>query len=336
MNDPDQLGEDSQPETSYCENCGKKLPPEDSRKRFCSTECFVNSLFAIEVEDEPDSEATERMCVGCGKSYRPRVSNQQYCTSKCRTAGNVSSAQHKRPPKNCAHCGALFQPRSHNQKFCSHGCSELSQAEKGQKQPSPAAECETCGKHFARKSSNERFCSIDCRVSQPRRCKECGCELQSAIEQNRSLCDGCRSAASPKNRVTPRATLPPFLFRDKCEFHEWFNVSFPLFGIKELIRSDDRFPNVTCRTFTGDTLRVHLELLSSLFRHHQDRLSEVDLVICAIRRPKDRTMYGVPVFGFMISEITGDSFEQSNLRLSPEAEKMFRSNVRFMVDDADD
>ena len=251
MNDPEQLSEESRPEIGFCESCGKKLPPEDSAKRFCSTKCFVNSLFANRVADKPDSEPIERACVRCGKSYRPNVSNQQYCTSKCRTASNVTDARKTRPPRNCARCGALFQPRSHNQKYCSHRCSGPYQASKGQKQPSLAAECETCGKHFTRRASNDRFCSIDCRANQLRRCKKCGCELPSAIEQKLAFCHGCRSVASPVKRVASKAALPPFLFRDKYEFHEWFNVSFPLFGIRELIRSDDRFPNVTCRTSLG-------------------------------------------------------------------------------------
>lgn len=96
-----------------------------------------------------------------------------------------------------------------------------------------------------------------------------------------------------------------------------------------------RFPDVSCETMTGEILLIELEFVSPRFRDHQGQLGSVDAVLCAVRRPQDRVLYGVPVFALTVAEFSGDEFNRKTQRLAPEAEQMFRANFRFFVDDKD-
>jgi hypothetical protein len=360
--DDDAQETEAHQEQGHCHHCGVKLSAEKSRRLFCSTECYEDA-------GGPDWERKMRTCVACGKSYRPRVRNQQFCSPSCRRSDSQNEPMRKRPSRKCFHCGAEFLPGTDNQKYCGQKCSIAHQALEESKETTTHAACEFCGGRFPQKSPQDRFCSTDCQTRQQRKktgpaiceccgrqftpkspevrfcspdcrgqqshsCQICGCPLPRSTAHKTHLCDECRKDSTPsvawKSYVSD---LLPFTFRNKSEFQDWFNISFPLFGIKQLLRSDAKFPSVTCLTFSGDTLRIQLELVSPKFRQRNGAANEVDLVICAARRPEDRSIYGIPVFALTVSTISGDSVDYKHLTLSPEAEKMFRSNMRFMVED---
>ena len=229
----------------------------------------------------------------------------------------------------CEVCGGQIPQKSPQDRFCSTDCRTRQQLRK----PGSAI-CECCGRQFTRKSPEVRFCSPDCRSQQSRSCQICGCPLPLTTAHKTHLCDECSKDSRPANAWKSYVSdLLPFAFRNKSEFQDWFNISFPLFGIRQLLRSDAKFPSVTCLTFSRHTLRIQLELVSPKFRQRQGAANEVDLVICAVRRPEDRSIHGIPVFALMVSTIFGDSVDCKHQSLSPEAEKMFRSNMRFMVED---
>jgi len=300
------------------------------------------SMTKPQIEDadyEPGDDATRPQrgyCQHCGKQLSPADSRKRFCSTECRE--DAGGPDLELTEQICVSCGKPYTPRVWNQQYCTLKCSAAYQKTHVVKRFPVAMKCETCGRNFMQKTAKNRFCSVDCRIHHhPHLCQVCRCELPSTLPANATFCVQCNTKVSGPIDVSPSAgQLSAFNFRNKDEFHEWFNVSFPLFGIKELLRSDGRFPNVTCRTFSGDTIRVHLEFLSPKFRLHQDRVSEVDLIISAVRRPQDRLIYGIPVFALLISGISGDSVDHASLRLSPEAEQMFRSNFRFMIDDCAD
>lgn len=313
--------------SSECDFCGKFLDEEHARRRFCSEECKQDA-------GGPDFPLTSRQCGRCGEVFSPTHWGQRYCGKACRQQPN-RTVQWRRDQETCSNCGTWFQPGTHNQKYCSTQCASEVQLLGKQlaATQTDSADCFGCGTPFFPTGPQQRYCSPECR----RRTKlETQNRPKSTVASSEFAAGELRHNA--KGHDVPTMPLddygfPAFRFRNEREFHNWFNISFPLFGIRRLRRSDGRFPDVSCETVNGEILHIELEFLSPRFRDHRGQLGSVHAVLCAVRRPQDRTLFGIPVFGLTVADFSGDTFDRKTQRISPEAALMFRSNLRFFIDD---
>lgn len=312
---------------SVCDFCGKLLNEEHALKRFCSEECKEDA-------GGPDFPLAPRQCGRCGGVFSPTRWGQRYCGKACRKQSD-RTVQWKRDQETCIICGIRFQPGTQNQKYCSKQCSSQAQLI-GKQYATPqidSAECIGCGSPFLPHGPEQRYCTPECRsranLATRNRQQSTAASTHSAAGKLRHNSENHDVKTMPVDDYG----FPAFRFRNEREFHNWFNISFPLFGIRRLRRSDGRFPDVSCETVTGEILHIELEFLSPRFRDHQGQLGSVHAVLCAVRRPQDRILFGIPVFGLTVADFSGDKYDHKTQRLSPEAESMFRANFRFFVDD---
>lgn len=151
-----------------CELCGKlfKVPPSDSKQRFCSAECGNRSRRKV----------TEYTCKTCGETFTRKGSRKEgvkYCSEECRNIG-----MQNRTVKYCAVCGKpVERAKSLNEQgenvICSAECkskffSELYKGENHPRYNSIKKECAICGKIFdvpvsVDMNKNIHVCSRECR-----------------------------------------------------------------------------------------------------------------------------------------------------------------------------
>lgn len=150
-----------------CEMCGKefKVPPSDSKQRFCSAECGNKSRRVV----------TEYTCEVCGNSFTKRGKRQEgikYCSNTCKFRGLEN-----REVRHCAICGnEVIRAKSLNvaenvtcSKECySKLCSRLKSGKQHPNYHSIDKICPVCGKKYQVPQSVDdkgegKTCSMECR-----------------------------------------------------------------------------------------------------------------------------------------------------------------------------
>lgn len=65
-------------ETKKCKECGKEYSTNDSKRHYCSPECYA------EFQRKRRAEPEERVCMMCGKTFVTTHWSKRYCSSECR------------------------------------------------------------------------------------------------------------------------------------------------------------------------------------------------------------------------------------------------------------
>ncbi len=61
-----------------CKECGKEFSTNDSKRHYCSHECYI--LFQTKRRAEPE----KRICLVCGKEFITTHWSKRYCSAECR------------------------------------------------------------------------------------------------------------------------------------------------------------------------------------------------------------------------------------------------------------
>jgi len=65
-------------ETRPCKNCGKEFTTNDSKKHYCSHDCYE----AYQLKRRADVEV--RTCLQCGNKFETTHWSKRYCSTECR------------------------------------------------------------------------------------------------------------------------------------------------------------------------------------------------------------------------------------------------------------
>jgi len=68
-----------------CKECGKEFETNDSKRHYCSTECYE----AFQLKRRVPTE--ERVCFVCGKTFVTTHWSKRYCSTKCRKEAHAVS-----------------------------------------------------------------------------------------------------------------------------------------------------------------------------------------------------------------------------------------------------
>jgi hypothetical protein len=71
-------------ETRYCKECKKPFETNDSKRQYCSKECYELH------EEKRLKHAEERVCFVCGKSFTTTHWLKRYCSEECRLKARLT------------------------------------------------------------------------------------------------------------------------------------------------------------------------------------------------------------------------------------------------------
>lgn len=142
-----------------CMFCGKEIPKDSKRKKFCSDEC------KIKFHDRNRGKRYYKLvCDNCGKEYigtrnRTEKENLKFCSSKC----SFDYAKKYNKEKECVICGKLFIPTNSRNMCCSRKCKDMYMNYKKEHV------CVICGNRYRTFFNNKYTCSKKCESELKRR-----------------------------------------------------------------------------------------------------------------------------------------------------------------------
>lgn len=103
-----------------CWYCGKLIPKDDPRRKYCNSICKKRYFRMIRRTPPPI-----KYCEWCGKAFEALRSDKVYCSDKCIKAN--FRAKKGIPIMGtfdikCRECKTLFTPNTASRKYCSYGC----------------------------------------------------------------------------------------------------------------------------------------------------------------------------------------------------------------------
>lgn len=135
-----------------CMFCGKEIPADSKRKKFCSNKC--KGKFH---EEKRSKRQYNLICDNCGKEYigsrnKTEKENLKFCSSKC----SFEYAKKHNKEKECVICGEKFIPINSRNMCCSRKCKDMYMNYKKERV------CVVCGNKYRSFYNNKYTCSKKC------------------------------------------------------------------------------------------------------------------------------------------------------------------------------
>lgn len=151
-----------------CKNCGKKIPRDSQRRKFCSDECLYQNRIVGN---------TKKRCINCKREYVADRKTSRFCCRECEREWwkeNRDREKDKRNVFTCQNCGKEYKTAFRDRNTC---CSRKCGWELRTKKATIKKNCLVCGKSFNEIKSGPGYCSKKCKKESLElevKCVECG------------------------------------------------------------------------------------------------------------------------------------------------------------------
>jgi hypothetical protein len=142
-----------------------------------------------------------------------------------------------------------------------------------------------------------------------------------------------------QKKIENHTNFNELLFWSEKSFEKWFKNNYVILGLKRLRKIDRMFPDVIAETYSGEILRIELELCAPNFKAHGHDPMGCDLIISFVKPFNKKDILGVPIISIFNAKglIAGASdYDPESLVLTDYFQKMvnfLNSNLlEFLVD----